>query len=218
MTRWGWEFLRRRDDYRRAWQERVRPFVNGDHYDLAAVNRHNLDVLRACKEGRPLYLPPPWDALRDDFKVYGDPATRTPHNSKLDPRLAQPPWFQGLGVTTVVFSTRGHTPDSKVLIEYDLNLPIKPQLKNAAVALLLKAEACGVADPDGGMQVDKFPRYLRLLDFKAARMLDKVIGKYLFSNASGEKLRDSIRKGLVSASQWQENYWHIALHDDVSSR
>jgi hypothetical protein len=157
MTRWGWEFLRRRDDYRRAWQERVRPFVNGDHYDLAAVNRHNLDVLRACKEGRPLYLPPPWDALRDDFKVYGDPATRTPHNSKLDPRLAQPPWFQGLGVTTVVFSTRGHTPDSKVLIEYDLNLPIKPQLKNAAVALLLKAEACGVADPDGGMQVDKFP-------------------------------------------------------------
>jgi hypothetical protein len=93
MKQWAWEFLRRRVDYRRAWQERVQPFVVDGRFDLAAVSRNNLETFSGATFKSPRR--PPWEALRDDFKVYGDPVSCTLHNRTLDPRFEQPPWFAG---------------------------------------------------------------------------------------------------------------------------
>jgi hypothetical protein len=214
MTRWAWEFLRRRDDYRRAWQKLVQAFVAGDRFDLAAVDRHNADALKPAS--RPFHWTPPWDALRDDFKVYGDPVSRTLHNRTLDPRLEQPPWFEGLGVSTVEFSARV-TPPSKMLIEFNLDLPIDRQLKDAEAALFLAAKARGVKRSiDVRPQLDLFPLYLRLLDFRAAAgAYNKEIRDHLFPklrDKSDEVLHVSINQSLEQAHRWQRDYWHIALH------
>jgi hypothetical protein len=215
MVQWAWEFLRRRDDYRRVWQKLVQPYVDGDRLNMAVAGRDNLDVLRrALQEGRPFHRRPPWDALRDEYKVFSNPVSATPHNCTLDPRLGLPPWFEGIGVSVVVADSSGIVPASKVVVELDLAVPDAPQVEGVLYALA--AARRGARQPIVRMRVDKFPQYLRLLDFQEAGTSDDVIAEHLFPDASGEKLHDLIRKSFASARQWQNNHWRIALHPDAT--
>jgi hypothetical protein len=212
MPQWAWEFLRRRDDYRRVWQARVQPFVDGDRFNVATIARDNLEALhRTVLEPRV----PPWDALRDDFKVYGYPVYRTLHNRTLDPRIVRPPWFVGRGVTTV--GTYGCVmPDFMRLVVIDLRLPLEPQWEDAKVALRLAAAGDGVTQASAVRpQDDKFPTYLRLLDFRESGSPNREIHEHLFPklrDKSDEVLHVSINQSLKQAHRWQHNYWRLALH------
>jgi hypothetical protein len=245
MVQWAWEFLRRRDDYRSAWEEHVQPFVDGDRFDLVAVRRNNLEAFNAWPGLQPESgvwdWTPPWERLRY-FHIYGHPVSSTPHNRTLNPRSSMPPGFEGLGVTTVEMqstrvrlqwvphqngSPQGVRPEpaSTIVISYDLTMPIKPQLESAEVTVLLAANAYRERG-DGGardvtqstarLQAGKFRRYLRLLDFDAASASDSEIGSYLFPDASGEQLRVLIRDTDKLARRWQDDYWRIALHSDAA--
>ena len=103
-----------------------------------------------------------------------------------------------------------------MLIEFDVTLPFDRQLEGAHYALRLEAERREVRHSSVRLRVDKFPQYLRLLDFQEAGASDDVIGEHLFPGASGEKLRDRIRTNFDLARQWQDKHWHIALQSDAS--
>jgi hypothetical protein len=194
----AWEFLRRREDYRKRWAESVRPFLNGNNgFDLALVRRHNADALRRRECWRA-----PWSALCDEFRVSGNPAVDAArYNITLDPRRAVPPWFEGLGVTTV---HNWPAQPTKVQFEIDKTLPIDPQLEQVRQFLHRP-------EKPHRLQRDKFPRYLRLLDFYEAGTPHKEIGEHLFPDAVGEKLRNSIRDSRAAARQCQDSYLLIAL-------
>ena len=209
MPQWAWEFLRRRQDYRERWNHLIRPFLDGrGNLDLSAVRRHNRDALTHAATGKPrCRWAPPWDALRDEFRVY---STNASNVGTLDPRLELPPAFDGLGTTEVLVHSSAPVKPPQVLIEFDVTLPIEPQLESARRELLRQAEKQPSLPP---MQIDKFPRYLRLLDFKEARTPNREIGRCLFpGSAPGESLRTSIRQNLKAARHWQTNYLSIALH------
>lgn len=195
---WAWEFLRRREDYRSRWIALVQPFLDSSNgFNHVAVRRHNAATLK-----RGVRWVAPWDALRDEFKVSGNPTVdATRHNITLDPRRDLPPWFDGLGVTTV---HRWPTQPGKIQFEIDTTLPVEPQLEQVRQLLYRHRKR-------RGMQCDKFPRYLRLLDFDAAHTPDKEIGNHLFPGVSGEKLHDAIRKSSEAAHRHQTDYLLIAL-------
>jgi hypothetical protein len=103
------------------------------------------------------------------------------------------------------------------LIQFDLILPVELQLANAQRLLLRKARAYSYSVRSVKLQIDKFPRYCRLLDFEEATTPDKEIGETLFPNRTGEQLRDAIRTNLAAARRWQDNYLTIALHVPAAS-
>jgi hypothetical protein len=136
MERWAWEFLRRRSDYRDRWNQLVRPFLD----DPEAIERHYLEVTRkAMQQGLPVSLDPPsaliGNLLRDEFKVFGCIF----FNRFVDPRLAEPPRFEGLNSTKVVKLQPEFVQWPKMLIEFDVTLPIEPQLKRAGDVLRRRA-------------------------------------------------------------------------------
>jgi Proteobacterial transcriptional regulator-like domain len=211
MPQWAWEFLRRRQDYRERWNELVCPLLDGGgNLDLSVVQRHNLDALtHAVKGGPRRHWAAPWDALRDEFRVY---STNVANVSTLDPRLRQPPAFAGQS-STVVYVHASAVEWPRVLLSFDVTLPIGPQLEGAR--RLLQVEKQSHAPP---MQIDKFPRYLRLLDFKTVHASNKTIGQHLFPNSvAGEPLRKSIRQSLEAAQHWQTDYLSIALHSPTTA-
>lgn len=207
MTQWAWEFLRRDSDYRVRWEKLVQPFLNNrQEFDQEAIDRrHEAIVTRARQERRGFYWQAPWQALRDEFGVSGDSDLC---NTTLDPRLDRPPLFDGLFVNEVTVHADWVKPP-KVLLEFDLRWPVDLQLEY--VRKLLTGRVNRIEKPARRkLRIDKFPLYLRLLDFQDAP--DKEIGKYLFPNLSGETLRDAIRKTFDAASRWRDDYLIIALH------
>jgi hypothetical protein len=210
MAQWGWEFLRRRSDYRDRWDKLVRPFLDDcGGFEEKAVYRHlEATKLRAMQEGRSFRVLPPWEALHEEFRVYNGV-----FNGTLDPRLDRPPSFDGISVAEV----QRHTGDVKlpeVLVAFDVSLPIDVQLDAARRVLLLRSKQPRRRIK---LRIDKFPLYLRLLDFQQAAAPDKEIGAHLFPNQSGEKLRDAIRKTFDASCRWQDDYLVIALHPPDAS-
>jgi hypothetical protein len=128
LEQWAWEFLRRREDYRKRWSESVRPFIDGNNgFDFALVLRDNKAALHRG------HWIAPWNALCDKFGVSGNPtADAIRFNITLDPRRAAPPWFEGLCVATV--SNRPTAP-GKLQFEIDRTLPIKRQLEQIRQSL-----------------------------------------------------------------------------------
>jgi hypothetical protein len=210
---WAWEFLRRRPDYRVRWEQKVRPFLDADgDYDQAAIDRHHDDwVDRARPERSSARWSAPWAAIEEEFKVESSDATG---NGTLDPRSPRPPLFAGERIAEIVRHSDERPPNHPlVILEFDLRRPIGVQLEKARRFLLRrKARHFPQAKREVKLQVAKFPRYLRLLDFEDLGTPDREIGSYLFPHASGDRLRDAIRKTWEAANRWQADYLDIALH------
>ncbi len=129
--------------------------------------------------------------LRDESKVSSLPVhSADPDypgyaiNVTLDPRLDLPPHYEALGV---VFVEVQQVPvvEPKMLIEFDVSLPLDPQMKGARRALQLAAKRDRAAAgrehaKDVRTRLNKFRDYLRLLDFKEADASNAEIGERLF--------------------------------------
>jgi len=215
MAQWAWEFLRRRSDYRAWWDRLVRPFIDGrGGYDEAAVYRHIVESDASVRRKGGTYLAP-WEAMRREFRVCGSPL-----NGVLDPRSNRPPFFEVVNVSRIL-ALGNDVKIPEVLISFDVSLPLDPQLKDARRVL----EYARRELPDRGeksarsvkLRIDKFPDYLRLLDFEAAGAPDREISEHLFKNQSGERLRDTVRKTFAAAHRWQDDYLIVALHNPDGS-
>jgi hypothetical protein len=215
MTQWGWEFLRRDSDYRRAWKKLVWPFLNGHGgFDEATVERDREETrIRASQERCGYQWQAPWRALHAEFGVSGDSDLC---NVTLDPRLVLPPLFDGTYIKEVTRHNDWVKPP-KVLLEFDVQRPLDLQLENARKVLTRRRDWL-LGKPGGRkLQIDKFPIYLRLLDFHDTHTPDKEIGAHLFRNYSGEALRDRIRTTFKAARRWQADYLIVALHSPNAS-
>ena len=225
VEQWAWQFLRRRTDYRTAWRKLVEPWLDGrGGFDAAALHHENMAASRrAQQEGRTLHWVPPWERLRDEFKVSSLPVhSADPDypgyaiNVTLDPRLDLPPHYEALGV---VFVEVQQVPvvEPKMLIEFDVSLPLDPQMKGARRALQLAAKRDRAAAgrehaKDVRTRLNKFRDYLRLLDFKEADASNAEIGERLFPGESDvDVLRNQIKTNLDAAHRWQRDHWRIAV-------
>ena len=198
-TQWAWEFLRRRPDYRRRYEQLI-----GDR-----GRRKTCET----QDDRTTTWRSPAEVLRQEFRIY--PSSQ---NSSLDPCLDERPLFEGVEVITEV-EVENDAPanlPTKVRLEFDVTLPVEPQLDTARLLLLQRAGEWS-STRRIKMQVDKFPRYLRLLDFEDAGASDKEIGEHLFPSVGGERLRNLIRDTLDAAQRWQRDYLLIAMHSSAPS-
>ena len=185
---WGWQFLRRRRDYRRRYEQLI-----GGH-----GHRETCEI----EDGRATHWRSPVEVLRHEYGIY--PSSQ---NSTLDPCLDERPLFEGLEVITEV-EVEGDAPVNlpKVLLEFDVALPVEPQLAAAKRLLLQRTKKL----PRPQLQIAKFPTYLRLLDFDELGATQKEIGQTLFPYVSGERLRTLIRDTLTAARNRQNDYLIIA--------
>ena len=203
---WGWQFLRRRQDYRRRWEEVVWPYINDDGaWNLEREDDDHANAkLCALQEGRSFHWRHPFAILRHEFRVVS--STIPGLNSALDPRLDQPPVFEGSFTTEVM---RGPVEPPAFLLEFDPRLPSEPQLKAARELLDFRAKNLPSTRQ---LQDDKFRRYLRFLDFNVQGTSREDIGRELFPRAADEELRDLIRNTRRAAVDCQDKYLRIALN------
>jgi hypothetical protein len=203
MTAWAWEFLRRREDYRKRWQQLIGRFLN-EHGELdgVAIDREREAIeTNALKNGQPFEWKMPQVALGDEFGI----TFSSIGNIALNPRVSDPPPFKGVDMVVMVDRVDRVRPP-KVLIEFDEALPIGPQISMARRELDRRAKRVKPIRS----QVEKFPRYLRMLDFQDIGALDAVIGRHLFPDQGGEKLRNSLRDTFEAAHRWSDEYRRIA--------
>jgi hypothetical protein len=189
LQQFAWEFLRRRQDYRRRWQQ-----LTTDHgHKQSGIGQG----------GRAARWRSAAEVLREQYRVHDAP----------DPRVDRPPLFEGADV--VVEVQVQHTPvlPPKTLIEFDVTWPIELQLDGARRLLQQRAKATTTSRP----QTDKLVRYLRLLDFFEEDAADREIGKYLFRSLVGEHSRDAVRTNFNQARRWQADYLILALHTPAAS-
>jgi hypothetical protein len=219
---WAWELLRRRDDYRRCYEQLQR---DGGYRRIvdAHINRENAnaaihisreDANAAMSAGKTVEWRSIREALREVFKVY--PSRK---NETLDPRENGAPLFEGVEIVHEIEVQPNPIMLPEVGILFDVSLPIEPQLDGARKLLADKAKKW-LPSPQKRVQppIKKFPLYLRLLDFEAALTPDKKIGAALFPEAkAAETLRDSIRDTLNAAQRWQRDYLLVALHSRAIS-
>jgi hypothetical protein len=230
MRQWAWEFLRRNPDYRRDWDKYVRPFFNDrGEWDQDAVDRDLVEFEARARRafaatvarGEPVDKPYTWSApLETIARKYGLISSALA-NGALDPRLGCAPIFamdvavetiEGWGSISLMRTIR-FDPQSEFSVRLDPKLPIEPQL--AAVRRLLTSRAAKARHSPARKikpPLEKFPTYLRLLDFEDENASNSEIGKYLFKDCSSRRLHDGIRKGLEAARDWQSRYLLIAGH------
>jgi hypothetical protein len=206
---WAWQFLRRRDDYRQRWEEVVWPYINADgSWNLDKEDRDaEEEEIRARREGRAFCWRHPLQIMRDEFKVYsvGLPGA----NASLDPRLEKPPGFEGDCVAEVQ-GWSANPLESQFKIDY--RLPLEPQLKAVANLARRRSQYLALRQPkDTAPQIDKFPRYLRMLDFHARKASHREIGQSLFPHTTDDRLSYLVRDTLKSAHRYQVDYLLLAL-------
>jgi hypothetical protein len=126
-------------------------------------------------------------------------------NGLLDPRVCRAPIFKSEVVTTII-KHDGMIRWPKVLIEFDVTLPIESQVSSARRELKLQAKS----QKHIKAHVAKFPNYLRMLDFQEIRVQDKEIGYHLFPGVAGRELSVKLRDTFAAAQHWQDDYRRLA--------
>jgi hypothetical protein len=213
MVQWGWEFLRRRSDYRARWQTVIQPFIKDNGaWDQEAEDRQHDQASSLWDRRHSWSWVSPFERLRREFRISATPFS----NHNLDPRSALPPFFDGLTVWEVSGNI-GEVKPPRIVFEFDVRLPGDPQFAYAKMRFLEAAKRLSPPPRNVKPPTQKFQSYLRLLDFEEIRTRDNEIGRYLFLNKSGEALRDIVNKTSKAARRWQDDYLRIALHAPAAS-
>lgn len=144
MRLWGWEFLRRRDDYRGLWNTYAEYAEQGPDGVLRSVT-NEVEALRT----------------RFGLSLMVDPKVQF---SDFD--LAQMFW-PAFGYGQTIRSPEGadHDRDAgKKPIVFDLTRPIEPQLAKARAYLLRIQDECGGRPISPKNRIQNWPNFLRVLD------------------------------------------------------
>jgi hypothetical protein len=203
MAQWGWEFLRRLAKYRAQWQELVQPFIKeDDRWDFEAADRE--------RQAKGIFYVCPLVSFGGEFRT-----TPSFGNFFLDPRSSRPPVLDHHAVE-LIFRGSSMIKLPQMAFVFDVRSPLDPQLKYARQKLMDGAQKWSQSNDQEpprkpNRTIQKYPTYLRLLDFKEISAVDKEIGKYLFPHKSGEELRDMISKNWKAARLCQKNYLSIAF-------
>jgi hypothetical protein len=238
MAQWAWEFLRRSDDYREQWSETIAPLLKEDgefDEDLWARIKQSA-FLEAARAGRTLTIKDPFEALARNFGLawtWGSFDPRRTHGPMFEGRMVTvydwrsdiwppPPSDDALPRDPQLAARLAKiTPTRPTLLnEYEywvrinVALPLKPQFEAAENIMQGYADA---VPPDhrvgiGKPQMDKFARYLRILDFDTVGETDAVISECLFpSHYTPDQRRAAVRDTRNAARHWRNGYLRIAM-------
>jgi len=123
LSQWAWEFLRRREDYRRRW--------------LQLTASHGRKEIHDTEQGSETRWLSPTEALRVEFRVCAWAA-----NNTLDPTNGRAPLFEGSIVREVLAAGWRSSGSSQVMIEFDATLPLEPQLEYARQFVRKESKHC----------------------------------------------------------------------------
>jgi hypothetical protein len=172
-NRWRWEFTRRREDYRADFDrwaadsysqmvELYKTFKPGGQYISAE------QILKPMDPGFSAIMPGPLK--------YGLPGLPNPRISEqpFDAILFRSNYGSGIKGEGLEFLAGGRgisvdAPEGKYLIEFNLKLPIKPQLEGLQSRLEVQQKlACGERIKSRRQHPRTWPRYLRVIDGREA--------------------------------------------------
>jgi hypothetical protein len=203
---WAWQFLRRNQEYQRLWAKLIQP-----HYDPAdvgySVYREHRRAGSQSAGYRPLhYLEDAGYQLgvfRQRFGIITVPPNPSEPRGKLQFAAQFIKHTRAHNVTTTLA-------DHEVLMWFDLDRPIEPQVKNARTLLTET-----VAQKAFRFRPQQYSKYLRLLDAKQARAKTSHIAKVIYPQVKhtypdyGAKHR--IRADLKVAKRLRDrDFWRIA--------
>jgi hypothetical protein len=175
MRRWGWEFLRRRKDYRDLWlacEQRAEPAADGL---LTAVT-------------------PDYEATR---RRYGMSRVVDPREQLSDWNCAFLLSFKPFGYGTDWLAETQKKAGKRTVV-FDLQLPLAPQLEAARVFLgAMQSQRINISKSSKN-RVEKWPLFLRVLDARECGATFATIAKTLWPEM--EKPPQSARD-LHSAAQ-----------------
>lgn len=183
MRKWGWEFLRRRADYRAAWLEcahRAELTPDG-RLLLATVGSYEEVETTRRQYGTSLVIDPRAQLSEWDLSQF----------------LAFRPFGYGVGYREESIA-RAEQRAGKETRVFDLSLPLAPQLE--AVGVILKR----IQDERGGVRaspknrVENWPRYLRVLDAHECGAEPAVIRKTLWPGLNKDA---GSKRDLLKAAQ-----------------
>jgi hypothetical protein len=215
LPQWAWELLRRREDYRKRWDQ-----LNREHGHKAIVGDERTssisqaDAHAALGADKMIRWRSVREVLRQEFRI-----CPSRQNETLDPRETRVPLFEGAEIVYEIETEPEPLKLPQVGILYDVSLSLQPQIDATWKLLAERAREWSSSAPRNVKPpLEKFPTYLRLLDFEAIATTDIEIGSHLFPGKSGEGLRDIINKTSKAARRWQDDYLLIALHSPTGSR
>lgn len=185
LDEWAWEFLRRCPEYRQEWANLAKK-----HYAHVGI------IFKNCEKwGMRFYLDPEINFTAISFIP--------PGGGMFNPYL-----FDRKSKGLVLM-----TGTSKVYYEFDVRLPIMPQLENARKELKHLQEKCPSKVRKSikfKYPSDEWPKYLRLLDALSEGISDKEIENILYS---GQRFHD---KKVQAQRMMRTDYRFIPFHTKKS--
>ena len=218
MAQWAWEFLRRRDDYRRQWLTTIAPYLSADgEFDDHAFDRAMEPVRRLAMATRQGYrIEQPIDALMRDFSL---------HTGNIDPRRRDRPMFEAHFISFKSWLSEQRMREQErppemppmspwplgeyeCTVTFNVSLPLEPQFEAARNIL---QDFVRKVPPDRLVQPSRprprtFAGYLRTLDFDAAGEMEAIIGEHLFPKLTILQRRAAVRDLRAAAKAWQRDY------------
>lgn len=177
LDEWGWEFLRRNSEYRQEWKNLTKKYP-----DRARVLGM---IFKDCKKWglRRGYLNPEINFTNIEFLPPGGGAFN-------------PYSFDRKSKSLVLM-----TGTTKIYYEFDVRLPLEPQLKDAKKKLNACQKKCPTKTRKSIKPHDprvEWPKYLRLLDALIEEALDPEIEAILYPD-SGQRFFDKKAQALRMA-------------------
>lgn len=205
---WWWEFLRRRDDYRKIWQkwspineaqiERERPMwariaiAQGDDIE---------DFIQSLKQAAPTDDP---DMLRDMFQISKalDPRESHNHNVIQDYRFSRVGGFNSWKPDS---NFMDHESDNgRFHFCFDINEPIDPQLEKVKKNLTILQQEIKGKKIQRRARLSNWPLYLRVLDAKDSGATYNEIALQIWPGQ--EKTPQSARDIFEAACNLRDNF------------
>jgi hypothetical protein len=238
-VQWAWELLRRRDDYRAQWRDTIAPYLGADgDFDAAAWDRAMNKVRRRAMETRqPYRIENPLRALGRNFGLHETTGGLDPRRSDrpvFEARLISLESWLGERArqeelrrqeeqsgqklpqefrNAIVSPSPWPLGEYECLVTFNVSLPLKPQFEAAEKLLqgFVREVPPDRLIPAGRSRVDKYVRYLRILDFETVAELDAVVGRHLFPTDDPEQRRIQLRDSRAAAKDWQRGYMRLVV-------
>jgi hypothetical protein len=209
---WAWEFLRRNDAYQQLWNEVVRPGYSSDRLnDTWTSIRERLHSGRRVRV-RLDDIPIAKDRLTRQFHIgsYPPPAPEEPlARLQFDAQFIQYELVGGGGGKYNLLGTP--KPPGEVVLWFNLNWPLGPQLANAKKVLEHHAKLSG-AKSSRRIREAGYGNYLRVLDAKADGASIKEIANVLYPKLPEESRLQRVRDDLKAAERLRDlDFWQIAV-------
>jgi hypothetical protein len=207
LQEWAWQFLRRNSEYRHLWKENIEP-----EYDPNEAAKSAKRLTRGAGHFPSRFwerfsLLPEFRIFVDKFKIVSTPPN--PAESNANPVFLGNVIRYALKSSGPYYKVNPELDDGEVLVWFDSNQRIEPQLMEAKE--LLKKRAAATNNIIFRAKPQPYQRYLRLLDAKEREVTVSQIAKELYPRMRYLNGQRQVRADFNTAKQLRDrDFWRIA--------